>query len=266
MRPESQNISLDSKRMQRNSPPFHRECTQRVALALQAEQASSPRYVPIIHRRHIHTDAKLAMRMVARCAMLPQRFVTRAKITAKSHHRCISTLPTVEDIRRLESPEELERARLTLTEAVDRARVGGVPMARRVELHHLLARTFIRLGSPLDAEEVLDEAIKLAGTTSFEDITHREAGFLLGVCYQKSGRREKALEILESVLQHDDTHWRARFHTALIVIEERRHEEAEEHLVEVLEHCPDHRQAKALLAKLNELREAAAGRLQPAED
>lgn len=206
------------------------------------------------------------MRIAARCAMLPPRFVTRAKITAKSHHRCISTLPTVEDIRRLESPEELERARLTLTEAVDRARVGGVPMARRVELHHLLARTFIRLGSPLDAEEVLDEAIKLAGTTSFEDIMHREAGFLLGVCYQKSGRREKALEILESVLQHDDTHWRARFHTALIAIEERRHEEAEEHLVEVLEHCPDHRQAKALLAKLNELREAAAGRLQPTED
>jgi hypothetical protein len=52
----------------------------------------------------------------------------------------------------------------------------------------------------------------------------------------------------------------------LIAIEERRHEEAEEHLVDVLEHCPDHRQAKALLAKLNELREAAAGRLQPAED
>ena len=122
-------------------------------------------------------------------------------------------------------------------------------------------------GEPMaDTEEVLDEAIKLAGTTSFEDIMHREAGFLLGVCYQKSGRREKALEILESVLQHDDTHWRARFHTALIAIEERRHEEAEEHLVEVLEHCPDHRQAKALLAKLRELREAAAGRLQPAED
>ena len=210
------------------------------------------------------------MRLAVR-AMLPPRavpcmLVTRAEFTAKSHHRCISTLPTVEDIRRLESPVELERARLTLTEAVDRARLGGVPLARRVELHHIVARTFIRLGSPLDAEEVLDEAIKLAGTTSFEDIMHREAGFLLGVCYQKSGRREKALEILESVLQHDDTHWRARFHTALIAIEERRHEEAEEHLVEVLEHCPDHRQAKALLAQLKELREAAAGRLQPAED
>ena len=211
-------------------------------------------------------EMRLAVRAMLPPRAVPCMLVTRAEFTAKSHHRCISTLPTVEDIRRLESPVELERARLTLTEAVDRARLGGVPLARRVELHHILARTFIRLGSPLDAEEVLDEAIKLAGTTSFEDIMHREAGFLLGVCYQKSGRREKALEILESVLQHDDTHWRARFHTALIAIEERRHEEAEEHLVEVLEHCPDHRQAKALLAKLRELREAAAGRLQPAED
>jgi len=42
--------------------------------------------------------------------------------------------------------------------------------------------------------------------------------FLLGVCYQKSGRTREALAAFEEVLRESEGHWRARYHTALLAI------------------------------------------------
>ena len=150
----------------------------------------------------------------------------------------------------------LERARLKLEGALNapEARPNGSSTVRR-----LLAATHLRLGSPLDAEEllldkgVLDESQPAA--------TRREAKFLLGVCYQKSGRAEQAMTMFEEVLGEDQGHWRARFHVALLAVSEGEYSTAEELLEEVLESNAEHEEARKILDKLQERADAENNRL-----
>ena len=116
-----------------------------------------------------------------------------------SRRACQSTVhsvPTLTEIRGFTSPGELDGARLTLLHALD---TPDLSVTRTVDLQHLLATTYIRLGSVLEAEDVLEEAMQLAGATSCEDAQHREFTFMLGVCYQKSGRLDKAIDVFEEV-------------------------------------------------------------------
>lgn len=124
-----------------------------------------------------------------------------------ARHLCNSRrpLPTIEDVRRF-SRAELEAARLALSEALRAAdealaaTYDADAARRRTTLARVLAATLLRLGSALDAETVVKEALACDGGAhgaSDEDLL--ELRFLLGVCYQKSGREEQALDAFESV-------------------------------------------------------------------
>lgn len=196
--------------------------------------------------------------------------------------RCLAAsptprLPTIEDVRRF-APDELERARLQLAAALRDAETalvasGGSAEASRHRsgMARLLATALIRLGSPLDAETALNNALgvdaalgplarrialrKGAHGASDEDVV--EMSFLLGVCYQKSGRDEQALEAFEEALASTDgQHWRARFHMALLSISSGWHEQSEKLLRSVLEINPGHQESIAILAKLEARRKA----------
>lgn len=194
-------------------------------------------------------------------------------------------LPTIEEVRRF-APSELEDARLrlaaALNEAVDDLSASyTVEKARhRTGLARLLGATLIRLGSPLDAESVLNAALNLDvahGTmarriaTSNPDGPHGatkeellEMSFMLGVCYQKSGREEEALAAFEDVLKRTGgAHWRARFHMALLSISNGWHEQGEELVRGVLEANPTHVESRAILAMLEERRAAVDNKLEP---
>lgn len=138
--------------------------------------------------------------------------------------------------------------------------------------------TLIRLGSPLDAETVLNDALGVdvahgplarriacrKGVPGVSDDELVEMSFLLGVCYQKSGREDQALEAFEEALvSTDGQHWRARFHMALLSISNGWHEQSEKLLQDVLEHNPGHKESIAILAKLDERRKAEAIELEP---
>ena len=178
-------------------------------------------------------------------------------------------LPTVEDIRRY-SPAELEHARVDLADALDLIGHAKVTEARRGELLRLLATTHLRLGASLDAEHCLDEALdiedrNLAMTSEPEDggAARCDTTFLLGVCYQKSGRLDRAERKFNEVLASDDDHWRSRFHLALLRIKGSDFEEAEELLLRVHELSPDHEKTIELLAKLKERSDAEQLKLAP---
>ena len=126
----------------------------------------------------------------------------------------------------------------------------------------LLAATQIRLGSPLDAEPLLDEQLAALDREA-DGAAWREAAFLLGVCYQKSGRPDKALSMFEDVLADDELHWRARFHTALLAIDEAEFEVAADLLLGVLATNPDHAESQRILDKLQERKEAELNLLEP---
>ena len=194
------------------------------------------------------------------------------------------SLPTLDDVRRF-APDELERARLQLAAALDAAEMalvesGGSAEAsrRRCEVARLLATTLIRLGSPLDAESVLNDALGVdmahgplgrriackKGVPGASGDELVEMSFLLGVCYQKSGREEQALEAFEEALaKSDGQHWRARFHMALLSISNGWHAQSEKLLQGVLEHNPGHTESIAILAKLVERRKAEGMELKP---
>ena len=149
---------------------------------------------------------------------------------------------------------------------------------RRCEVARLLATTLIRLGSPLDAESVLNDALGVdmahgplgrriackKGVPGASGDELVEMSFLLGVCYQKSGREEQALEAFEEALaKTDGQHWRARFHMALLSISNGWHAQSEKLLQGVLEHNPGHTESIAILAKLDERRKAEGMELKP---
>ena len=143
----------------------------------------------------------------------------------------------MEEIRRF-GPAELEKARLDLTRALE-----DNP---KDDLTQVLAATHLRLGSPLEAEALLVELLaRLGDGTQRQRDVWREATFLLGVAYQKTGRvrsdgltssaagwcaahaprsllkqAEQAMDAFEDVLSDDNNHWRCRFHMALLVSEE----------------------------------------------
>jgi tetratricopeptide (TPR) repeat protein len=177
-------------------------------------------------------------------------------------------LPTIEEIR-LSDPAALEEARIDLTEALS----AESAETKRSEMLRLLATTQIRLGSFMDAETLLDEALDiedrvLVTTTEPADggSVRREICFLLGVCFQKSGRLERAELMFNDVLAADETHWRSRFHLALLSINRAEFVEAEELLTMVLDESPDHAAAIELLSKLRERRSAEELKLEPPPD
>lgn len=133
---------------------------------------------------------------------------------------------------------------------------------RRAVIARLLGMTLVRLGSPLDAEEVIEDA--LASRHSLSDEEWLELHFLLGVCYQKSGREEQALDAFESVLERTGgEHWRARFHMALISIANGWHAQGEAMLRTVLEHNPEHAESLRLIAMLEVRRKTEQNKLVP---
>ena len=182
-------------------------------------------------------------------------------------------LPTIEEVRAFSRPE-LEDARLRLSRALGEAEEALVSAydaeeaRRRTSLARLLGATLLRLGSPLDAERVISDALECedgAHGASEEELT--ELTFLRGVCYQKSGREESALDAFEAVLRRTDgEHWRARFHMALLSLANQWHDQGEALLRGVLERNPEHAESRRLLAMLEERREAEANRLVPPED
>ena len=182
-------------------------------------------------------------------------------------------LPTIEEVRAFSRPE-LEDARLRLSRALGEAEEALVSAydaeeaRRRTSLARLLGATLLRLGSPLDAERVISDALECedgAHGASEEELT--ELTFLRGVCYQKSGREESALDAFEAVLRRTDgEHWRARFHMALLSLANQWHDQGEALLRGVLEFNPEHAESRRLLAMLEERREAEANRLVPPED
>ena len=181
-------------------------------------------------------------------------------------------IPNIDSIRNMR-PADLEDARLDLIDALKM--IGdGTPATdyRRVELLRLLASTYLRLGNSLSAEELVEEALDIGeaaeamtGTFSGGDASRRELHFLFGVCLQKTGREEEAALKFQKVLLEDEGHWRARFHLATARISDGRNEEAEQLLERVLAESPPDSSSYAttatLLAKLKELRDAEAGRL-----
>ena len=179
-------------------------------------------------------------------------------------------LPTIEDVRRF-SPAELEDARLQLsrelrlTEASRVEAFDAEKEARRVAIARLLGMTLVRLGSPLDAEEVIEDA--LASRHDMSDEERLELQFLLGVCYQKSGREEQALDAFERVLERTGgEHWRARFHMALISIANGWHAQGEAMLRTVLEHNPQHAESLRIIGLLEVRRQTEQNKLVPPAD
>ncbi|EOD24982.1 hypothetical protein EMIHUDRAFT_457641 [Emiliania huxleyi CCMP1516] len=213
----------------------------------------------------------------------------------------VARVPTAEDVRAY-SPSELEAARLQLVAALDGAEHSlasdfSVEAAQqRTHLARVLAMTLLRLGSPLDAEQTIVDALGVprgvtggeaarwcrarggdAGCSSEEkscEPAPLEMAFLLGVCYQKSGRTREALAAFEEVLRESEGHWRARYHTALLAIgggrragaEGRRatapHDEGEAALRRVLACQPEHAGSLSLLARLEERQRALRNELQ----
>ena len=177
-------------------------------------------------------------------------------------------LPTIEQIRAF-SAGDLEQARLDLSNALDMIPpFNESTEARRGELCRLLATTHLRLGNPLDAETLLDDArdiedrhVAMKGALVDGGAALRETRFLLGVCYEKSGRSDLADREFSYVLSADDGHWRARFHLALLKVSQAEYGEAEELLTRVLEDSPGHATAADLLSKLVERRDAEANKL-----
>ena len=166
-------------------------------------------------------------------------------------------LPTMETIRSLSKPE-LEGVRLQLDRQLD----GCPAQADRGAIQRLLGATLLRLGSPLDAELVLDEALSdHEGDERAEEAV--DTRFMLGVAYQKSGRAKEALDAFDWVLEATDgEHWRAKFHLALLSISEGYHDEAEALLEQVVEAEPGHVDSVAILEKLVERRRAEANELE----
>ena len=91
----------------------------------------------------------------------------------------------------------------------------------------------------------------------------RETSFLLGLCYQKSGRDEKAWTSFKAVIAEEPSHWRARFHIALLQVQQGEFDEAEAMLQRVLQESPGHGTTTTLLKKLAERRAAVANHLRP---
>lgn len=179
-------------------------------------------------------------------------------------------LPTIEDVRRF-STAELEDARLQLsrelrlTEASRVEAFDAETEARRVVIARLLGMTLVRLGSPLDAEEVIEDT--LASRHDMSDEERLELQFLLGVCYQKSGREEQALDAFERVLERTGgEHWRARFHMALISIANGWHAQGEAMLRTVLEHNPQHAESLRIIGLLEVRRKTEQNKLVPPAD
>ena len=178
-------------------------------------------------------------------------------------------LPSIQHIRRA-APAELEDARIDLARALDlMPAFNESTEPRRGELLRLLATTNIRLGDYLAAEEILEDArdiedrhLAMKGPLPDGGAARVETEFLLGVCYQKTGREEQAKTMFGAVLKEDDGHWRARFHTALLFLDEGEFDEAEDLLVSVLEDEPAHETAGQLLSKLRERKLAAANKLE----
>ena len=203
-----------------------------------------------------------------RCATLPS--TSRLLCTSSTKRRA---LPSIDAIRRFDATE-LEDARVDLSQALELL----PPFVestepRRGELLRLLSATHLRLGSALDAEDLLTDALDIEdrhlgmkGEPADGGAARRETTFLLGVVYQKSGREEQALSAFQSVLSADDGHWRARFHLALLHISNETWSEAEELLDGVLEQCPGHATAADLLEKLKVRRDAEANRIELSED
>lgn len=138
-----------------------------------------------------------------------------------------------------------------LTETTGRARAPA---------NMLLASTLLRLGDAIEAESALEDASKWV-----EDGDERiEHTFLLGVCYQKSGREELASRAFDEVLRATDgAHWRARFHMALLAVSQGWFDEAIALLHDVVEANPEHAESLAILEKLIERRDAENNRLEP---
>ena len=176
-------------------------------------------------------------------------------------------LPNIDQIRSF-GPKELEAARLDLTAALDMIpRLSPSTEPRRVELTRLLATTHVRLGSYLDAETLLLETTEADSSerTEGNGPARRDVDFLLGVCYQKTGRVGQARRAFRKVLDADESHWRATFHLALTHCEEREWKEAEQLLYRVLKHNPDHPATNDILEKLKLRRDAEANLLEPSE-
>ena len=210
--------------------------------------------------------------MIRGAAMLRQRVGVGVVVAAA---RALSTrraLPTIHDIRAF-APAELEHARIDLSEALEL-----IPPfvestePRRGELLRLLASTNLRLGDALEAEKHLEDArdiedryIAMKGPPPDGGAARRETTFLLGVCYQKSGREDEAQRSFTSVLADDDAHWRARFHMALLLVSRAEWDEAASLLERVLEDNPSHATAGEVLRKLNERRAAEELKFDPLE-
>ena len=172
-----------------------------------------------------------------------------------------SRLPTIEEIRAFGKPD-LEDARFVLTKVFKSYSVlDDTEKTARGDVARLLAATHLRLGDPIAAEELLDE--QRSGLSKESD-AWQETTFLLGVCYQKSGREEDAMTMFEEVLADDPEgkHWRARFHVALMAIKEGEYDAAAAMLLEVLEVNPEHAESERLLDKLHERADAEANRLE----
>ena len=219
----------------------------------------------VTHGAHVLKKGMLLMRAAAR--RHPSLGPTLVRGLASSATRRV--LPTIEDIRGAD-PRALEDARVDLGKALELVGFSKATESRRSELLRLLATTNLRLGSYLEAESLLDEALdiedrQLAMTSEPADggAVRREVSFLLGVCYQKSGRLDRAERMFNGVLAADDAHWRSRFHLALLSVKQGQFDEAEELLARVLDESPGHAAATELLGKLKERRDAEELKLEP---
>lgn len=205
----------------------------------------------------------------------PLQMMTLMSPTAAAPLRALSTsarraLPTIHDIRAF-APGELEAARLDLSKALKLIPpFNDSTEPRRGELLRLLATTDLRLGNALDAEECLEDArdiedrhLAMKGPLPDGGTARRETTFLLGVCYQKTGREDAAKDAFESVLKEDEGHWRARFHMGLLRIAEGEYADAEELIARVLEDEPTHEKATELMGMLKERRLATENKLEP---
>lgn len=212
------------------------------------------------------------MQLAARRVATLGRGLLRREFQNESRRR---TLPTIDQIR-IFDPADLEHARMDLTSALQM--IGNAPStdARRSELLRLLAVTHIRLGSPLDAEDCLREALDLeeaakAMTGQYASgcsKAHREVRFLLGVVAQKLQNFAVAEGQLSAVVAEDDSHWRARFHLALVRLSaaEPSFDDCAALLERVLQDEPGHLSAQQILDKLHERKAAEQIKLDPLKE